>query len=167
MAMQMNSQQMQTAPEPPKKADPQNVQAAPTGIPTRTAAEPPLGNAFPAQVNQQARMWEGPARSTQANPPGPPLANAFPGMGSPGQAGALNTPGVVNPDLPVRGPFPGVVGYSPGGMVAPGAIPEVPAVRNQFMRDAGLPFGPQGFPPPPPMMLQPIGPINPEVREYM
>ena len=164
---------MQTTPEPPKKADPQNVQAAPTGIPTRTAAEPPLGNIFPAQVNQQATttttttttwMWEGPARPTQANPTGPPLANAFPGMGSPGQAGVLNTSGLVNPDLPVRGPFPGVVGYSSGGMVAPGAIREVP-VRNQFLRDAGLSFGPQGFPPPPPMMLQPIGPISPEVRE--
>ena len=156
--MQMNSQQIQTAPEPTKKADPQNLQAAPTGIPTRPAAEPALGNAFPAQGNQQTRMWEGSARPTQANPPGPPLANTFPGMGSAGQSGLPNPFGVVNPDLPVRGPFPSVIGYSPGGMVSP----EV----NQFIRDAGLPFGPQGFPPPPPM-LPPIGSLSPEVREYI
>ena len=159
MAMQMNSQQIQTAPEPTKKADPQNLQAAPTGIPTRPAAEPALGNAFPVQGNQQTRMWEGSARPTQANPPGPPLANAFPGMGSAGQSGLPNPSGVVNPDLPARGPFPSVIGYSPGGMVFPGV--------NQFIRDAGLPFGPQGFPPPPPMTWPPFGSMSPEVREYI
>ena len=164
MGMQINNQQMQTATEQTKKADPQNLQAAPAGTPTRTTAEPPMGNTFPAQVNQQARPWEYVVRATPANPSGPPSGSAFPGVVSPGQGGILNSAGMVTPEFPVRSSFPGIASYGQGGMVAPGAIPEVP-VRSPFARDAGLPYGPQGFPPPPPMMIQPAATIGPEVRE--
>lgn len=139
MAMQINSEQAQIVPEPTRKTD---LQAAPTGMPSRAA-----------EVGQQTRPWEGTSIVPPTNPPGPAVTAAFQGVGIHGQAAIPNTSGVVNP---------GVVGNSQGGIGAAGAMPEV-AVRNQFMRDFGSPYGPQGFPPPPPMM-QPAGPMGPGVR---
>ena len=123
MAMHINSQQVQTVTSQTKKTDPQNVQVASTGTPTR-AAEP----TFPAQGYQQPGMFGRSVGVTQPNQSGPFLSRTFSGMG---QGGILNSSGMVNPEVPVRSSFSGVTSGS------------------QFMRDAGLPYVPQGFPPPP------------------
>ena len=138
MATQINSQQIQTKTEQTKKPDPKIMQAAPAVTPTRSAAEPAVRNAFPAQVNQQARMWEGSVRASQTNPAMPPLTSALPAMGGPGQVGILNTSGVA-----------GMAGYGQGVMSPPGAVPS---------------YDLHGFPPP--LSTHPAGPMRPEVRPF-
>jgi len=149
MAMQINSQQIQTKTEQTKKPDPKIMQAAPAVTPTRSAAEPAVRNAFPAQVNQQARMWEGSVRASQTNPAMPPLTSALPAVGGPGQVGIMNTSGVVNPVLSGRSSFPDMAGYNQGVMSPPGAV---------------LSYDLHGFPPP--LSTHPAGPMSPEVRPF-
>ena len=148
MAMHVNSQQIQSTNPLTKKADQQNFQAAPVlSPPPQTAAAPPLRSTFPAQGNQQPGMWAG----TVTGPPGQPFSRSFASGGIVTQGGMTNTHGMVNPQMPGRSAFP-TPGYGYGGMTAAGA----------FTRDAGFPFGPQGFPPPPPPPPT-MGSTSPEV----
>lgn len=147
MAMHVSSQQMQSTNPVTKKTDQQNFQAAPVwSPPPQTAAAPPLRSTFPAQGNQQPGMWAG----TVTSPPGQSFSRSFAAGGIVTQGGMTNTHGMVNPQMPGRSAFP-TPGYGYGGMTAAGA----------FTRDAGFPFGPQGFPPPPPPPT--MGSTSPEV----
>ena len=152
MAMHVNSQQMQSTSPLNKRADQQNFQTAPVwSPPPQTAAAPPLRSAFPAQGNQQPGMLAG----TVTSPPGQPFSRSFAAGGIVAQGGMTNTHGMVNPQMPGRSAFPGVTSYGYGGMTVTGA----------FTRDAGYPFGPQGFlpPPPPPPPPPAMGSTSPEV----
>lgn len=132
MAMQINTQQIPVVSEQSRKPEPSSQQAAPTGTPaTRPLAERPLGNTFPGEGNLQPQpAWRGPGTAMPPISAGPP----YPGVTSPGQGGVLNYPGMVSPGG--TQPFP---------------------TRSTFQRDAGMPYGPLGFPPPPPHLLDPMG----------
>lgn len=151
MAMQVNSQQMQSTNPLAKKEDQQNFQAAPVwSPPPQTAAAPPLRSTFPAQGNQQPGMWAG----TVTSPPGQLLSRSFAAGGIVTQGGMhmTNTHGMINPQMPGRSAFP-TPGYGYGGMTATGA----------FTRDAGVPLGTQGFPLPPPPPPPAMGSTSSEV----
>ena len=144
MAMQINSQQTSSVSVQSRKPEPTNQQATQKEMSARLQSEPNLGNNFPAEGDLQARLpWDGSGRAEPAVPVGPPLERTYPAAIHPGQGGLLN----------------------PSGMVSPGGISPLPA-RGSFLRDAGVPFGQYGFPPPPHMM-DPIGMPAPfsEVRE--
>lgn len=131
MAMQMNTQQIPVVSEQTQKPGPPSPQAVTTGTPTRSQGR----STFPADSNQQTRpTWAGLGNAVPTVSAGPPLVNTYPGVTSPGQGGALN--------------------YS--GMVSPGGVLPLPT-RSVFPRDAGMPYSPFGFPPPPPYVMDPMG----------
>ena len=137
MAMQTNSQQIPAVNEQTRKPEPANLQTAQPGTPVIPPAAPPLGNTFPAEghtwqsANRAAPFSPGPFTPAPFAPAGPPLRSPIPGVTGTGQGGVMNQSGMVSP------------GFNP-----------------PFPRDTGMPYGPHGFPAPPPM-IDPMGMTGP------
>lgn len=135
MGMQINSAQIASVSEQSRKPELPNHQATQKGMSARPQAEQPLGSTFPAEGNPQARLpWDGSGRVEPTVSVGPPLGITYPSATSPSQGALLNR----------------------SGMISPGGVPPLPT-RSIFLRDAGVPFGQYGFPPPPPHVMDPMG----------